>query len=140
MAKKKKGPVKKNLKKKPVVKKKLVKKPVRKKSAGKTAATKAGKKPVKKARARGIIKKLKQDVIGKITHYFPKVRAAVIKLQAPLSVGDTIKIKGHTTDFVQAINSMQIDHVVVDSAKKGDEIGLLVNSRVRQHDIAYKQK
>lgn len=131
MAKKK--PIKKPAKKK-IVKKKIVKKKIVKK----TPVKKAAKKPAKKTRA--VIKKLKQDVIGKITHYFPHVRAAVIKLEAPLAVGDSIKIKGHTTDFTQKITSMQIDHVVVDSATKGDEIGLLVNSRVRQHDIAYKEK
>ncbi len=85
-------------------------------------------------------KKQKENIIGKITHYFPQVRAAVIKLQAPLIVGDVIKIKGHTTDFKQAVTSMQIDRVPLNSAKKGQEIGLLVDSRVRQHDIVYKAK
>ena len=77
-------------------------------------------------------------LVGAITHYFPKVRAAVIKLKAPLSVGDTIRIKGHTSDFTESVNSIQIDRVPIDSAKKGQEIGLLVNSRVRQHDLVYK--
>ena len=64
--------------------------------------------------------------------------AAVIKLKAPLAIGDTIKIKGHTTDFTQGITSMQIDRTPINQAKKGQEIGLLVNSRVRQHDLVYK--
>ncbi|KPK96839.1 MAG: hypothetical protein AMJ95_12120 [Omnitrophica WOR_2 bacterium SM23_72] len=76
--------------------------------------------------------------MGTVTHYFPHVRAAVIKLKTPLSVGDSVKIKGHTTDFTQKVTSIQIDHVPISSAKKGDEIGLLVDSRVRQHDIVYK--
>jgi putative protease len=59
-------------------------------------------------------------------------------LKAPLAVGQTIKIKGHTTDFKQNITSLQINHVPVNTAKKGEEIGLLVDSRVRQHDIVYK--
>ncbi len=80
----------------------------------------------------------KLPVIGTVTHYFPHVRAAVIKLKTPLSVGDTVKIKGHTTDFKQKVTSIQIDRVPINSAKKGDEIGLLVDSRVRQHDIVYK--
>jgi putative protease len=82
--------------------------------------------------------KPKEIVIGQITHYFPKVRAAVIKLKAPLTIGDRVKIKGHTTDFQQAVNSMQIDRVPINQAKKGQEIGLLVDSRVRQHDRVYK--
>ncbi len=117
----KKKTVKKKASKKKVVKKKVVKKAVSKKKA---AVVK--------------VKKPKEKVIGTITHYFPHVQAAVIKLKAPLSVGDTTKIKGHTTDFTQNITSMQIDRVPVNSAKVGQEIGLLVNSRVRQHDLVYK--
>lgn len=113
------------------VKRKAAKKaPLKKKAAKKRAVRKAaGKKPIKKA---------KENIVGIVTHYFPKVRAAVIKLKALLSVGDTIKIKGHTTDFKQNITSLQIDRVPVDSAKKGEEIGLLVDSRVRQHDVVCK--
>lgn len=113
------------------VKRKPVKKPLRKKTAKKTRPKKITKKPAKG-------KKRKENLIGIITHYFPKVSAAVIKLKAPLTVGDTIKIKGHTTDFTEPVNSIQIDRVPITAAKKGQEIGLLVNSRVRQHDKVYK--
>lgn len=118
-------------------KKKAVKKPLRKKPVKRAPK----KKPVKKKA--GAVKKpaaakLKEEVIGTVTHYFPHVRAAVLKLKAPLSCGDKIRVKGHTTDFVQEITSMQIDRVPITAAKKGQEIGLLVDSRVRQHDVAYK--
>jgi len=125
---------------KKVVKKKVVKrKPVTKKkpAARKRPVTK--KKPVGKKKVTAKKKALKQaNLVGLVTHYFPHVRAAVIKLKAPLVVGDTIKIKGHTTDFKQTITSMQIDRVPINEGKKGDEIGLLVNSRVRQHDKVTK--
>jgi len=120
--KKKKRMLKKKTLKKRIVKKKALKKVLRKKRVAKTPR----------------IKKPKENVIGKVTHYFPKVMAAVIKLKASLTTGDLVKIKGHTTDFKQTVTSMQIDHVPVDQAKKGQEIGLLVDSRVRQHDIVYK--
>ncbi len=116
--------------KKSKAKKKVVKK--------KPLAKKAVKKVIKKKAVASKAKKSKENKIGAITHYFPHVQAAVIKLKANLAVGDTIKIKGHTTDFTQAITSMQIDRVPVNSAKPGQEIGLLVNSRVRQHDLVYK--
>ncbi|MEI6632102.1 MAG: translation elongation factor-like protein, partial [bacterium] len=61
-----------------------------------------------------------------------------IKLKVALNTGDMIRVKGHTTDFKQAADSLQIDRVPVTNAKKGDEIGLLVDSRVRQHDKVYK--
>jgi hypothetical protein len=80
----------------------------------------------------------KGRVIGVVTHYFPKVRAAVVKLKAPLAIGDVVKIKGHTTDFTQNVSSMQIDRVPINLAKKGQEIGLLVDSRARGNDIVYK--
>ena len=108
---------------------KVVKK--RKKAAGK---------PVKK-KAKGKKKKAAGPalpagkIVGTVTHYFPHVQAAVIKLKKPLSVGNTIRIKGKTTDFEQKVESMQIDHVPIQAAKKGDEIGLRVTSRVREHDI-----
>jgi len=118
-------------------KKKLKKKVVKK--AAKKPVKKTVKKPAPKKKPAALkVKKPKDKVIGAITHYFPHVQAAVIKLKAPLSVGETIKIKGHTTDFTQTISSLQIDRVPVNSAKTGQEIGLLVNSRVRQHDLVYK--
>jgi len=118
--------------KKPAAKKKVIKrKPVAKK---KPAARKPVRKPAKKPAAKKpAIKKAK--IIGVITHYFPHVRAAVVKLKKPLSVGQKIHVKGHTTDFTQAVGSMQIDHVIVNAAKKGAEIGLQVNSRVRENDV-----
>jgi len=116
-----------------VAKKRLVRKPQKKAVVKLKLKLKLKPKPKAKPKA-----KSKEKVIGIVTHYFSKVRAAVIKLKAPLSVGDTIKIKGHTTDFKQAITSLQIDRVPIDSAKKGQEIGLLVDSRVRQHDAVYK--
>lgn len=122
----------------PIKKKKktlLKKKPIKKKATKK----KSLKKTIVKTKKRIVApKKIKENIIGIVTHYFPHVRAAVVKLKAPLAVGDTIKIKGHTTDFTQTIESMQIDRVPVNSAKKGQEIGLLVNSRVRQHDVVCK--
>ncbi|MBI4372701.1 MAG: translation elongation factor-like protein [Candidatus Omnitrophica bacterium] len=70
-----------------------------------------------------------------MTHYFPHVKAAVIKLNKPLSVGDSIWIQGSTTNFGQKVESMQIDHAPIQTAKKGDEIGLQVTDRVREHDL-----
>lgn len=118
------------LKKRPK-KKAVKKKPLKKKVVSKKAVSK--KKPVAVK-----VKKPKENIVGTVTHYFPHVQAAVIKLKAPLAINETIKIKGHTTDFSQSITSMQIDHVPVNSAKVGQEIGLLVNSRARQGDLVYK--
>lgn len=133
------------LKKKKTTKKKLVKKTATKKKVTKKSRPKPRIKPKAKAvkskaksKPKTTIKAKNENIIGKITHYFPHVKAAVIKLKAPLSIGDKIKVKGHTTDFTQVITSMQIDRVNITTAKPGQEIGLLVNSRVRQHDKVSK--
>ncbi len=115
-------------------KKKLIKKrPVTKKKPALKKKPASKKKPTIKKSA-----KQEGKLIGLITHYFPHVQAAVIKLKGPLTTGDKVKIKGHTTDITQAVTSIQIDRVVISNAKKGDEIGLQVISRVRQQDKVYK--
>ncbi len=135
MAKKK---IKKKIKAKKVKRIKRARKPAKKAVKRKIAKKSRPKTPSKKKPAGKAKPALKQDILGEITHYFPKVRAAVVVLKSNLSTGDKIRVKGHTTDFCQVITSMQIDHVPVMTAKKGDEIGLLVNSRVRDKDIVYK--
>ncbi|MFZ0966616.1 MAG: translation elongation factor-like protein [Candidatus Bathyarchaeia archaeon] len=77
--------------------------------------------------------------IGRITHFFTKINVAVIELIAPLAVGDTIMIKGPTTDFEQVVESMQIEHNNVQRAEAGQSIGLKVAQRVRENDMVYKK-
>ena len=72
----------------------------------------------RKAGVPAALKKVKEKVVGIITHYFPKVRAAVLKAKTPLKLGDIIKIKGHSTDFTQTITSMQYNHTPITFAKK----------------------
>ena len=77
--------------------------------------------------------------VGHITHFFSKISVAVIELKAPLAVGDTILIKGPTTDFEQIVESMQIEHKNVQRADAGQSIGLKVAQRVREKDVVYKK-
>jgi len=75
--------------------------------------------------------------IGKITHYFSKISVAVIELIGTLKTGETIHIKGATTDFKQKVDSMQIEHKAVPEAKKGQSIGMKVAEPVREHDQVF---
>lgn len=80
-----------------------------------------------------------EEEIGRVTGYFRKIGVAAIDVtQGTLSVGDTIHIKGHTTDFTQVVESMQIEHENVQTAKAGDSIGVKVKDHVRDHDKVYK--
>lgn len=74
----------------------------------------------------------KEKVIGEITHYFPHVSAAVVKLSAPLKVGDRVKIVGGGNEFEEEVASMQIDRKPIEGAKSGDEVGLEVKEKVRE--------
>lgn len=78
-------------------------------------------------------------LIGKVIHYFSKIEVAVIKLDSPLSVGDTIRIiGGEATDFNQTVESMEVEHEKIEKAKKGDEVGLKMEQKVREGYKVYK--
>ena len=77
--------------------------------------------------------------IGEVVKFFAKPSVAAIVITAGgLKVGDTIHIRGHTTDFAQTVDSMQIDNQTVDEAKVGDDVGIKVKDRTRPGDVAYK--
>ncbi len=76
--------------------------------------------------------------IGKISEFFARPVVAGIELTAPLAAGDTIHIKGHTSDLTMTVTSMQIDNVTVTQAKAGDSVGIKVTDRVRRGDDVYK--
>ncbi|MDD3480670.1 MAG: translation elongation factor-like protein [Patescibacteria group bacterium] len=75
--------------------------------------------------------------IGKVTHYFSEIGVAVFKLNGAISVGNEVKIQGHTTDFTQEITEMQVDHKSVEKAGKGDDVGVKVKDKVREGDTVY---
>jgi GTPase len=77
--------------------------------------------------------------VGHVTHFFTRINVAVVELSATLAVGDTILIKGPTTDFEQVVGSMQIEHENIERAEAGQSIGLKTEQRVREEDIVYKK-
>jgi len=82
---------------------------------------------------------MKEMKIGEVTHYFNKIGVAAIKItNDQLKKGDEIHIKGHTTDFSQKVNSIQIEHREVEIAKVGDEIGIKTDEVVRDGDEVFK--
>lgn len=83
---------------------------------------------------------MEEKEIGTISGYFSHVGVAAIKLSGGLKIGNKIHIKGHTTDFDVEIDSMQIERKDVNSAKKGDHIGILVPEKVRPGDKVFLVK
>ena len=80
-----------------------------------------------------------EEEIGRVTHFFSKIDVCVVELnKGELKVGETIHIKGHTTDLYQKVDSMQMEHAPVQVAKKGESFGLHVEAQVREHDVVYR--
>lgn len=79
-----------------------------------------------------------EEEIGRVVDYFAKIGVAGIDLTGKLSAGDTIHIKGHTTDLEQVVESMQVEHDQVDEAGPGDKIGIKVSDRCRGGDHVYR--
>ncbi len=72
-----------------------------------------------------------------VTHYYTKAGVAAVVLTKTIRKGDRIRIKGHTTDFEQVVESIEIDHRAVDVAMPGDHVGIKVKERVRKKDVVY---
>ena len=76
--------------------------------------------------------------IGFVEHFFGHLSVAAIKITGgELKVGDTVHLKGHTTDFTEKIETMQIDHKDVQVAKAGDDIGVKMVGKCREHDKVF---
>jgi putative protease len=79
-----------------------------------------------------------EERIGIVGHFFSNVGVAAVKLEAPLKRGEKVHVKGHTTDFVCTVASLQIDRKDVAVAKAGDDVGFPVPERVREHDEVFR--
>jgi len=77
--------------------------------------------------------------VGAVADYFQKIGVVAIKVtEEGIRTGDTLRFKGHTTDFTHRIESMQIEHDEVEEAPPGSNVGIKVPRRVRVHDQVFK--
>lgn len=80
-----------------------------------------------------------EQEIGKVVHYFGRIQVAGIELtDGELQLGDTIHVVGHTSDFTQTVDSMQIENQPVESARAGQTIGIKVAQQARENDRVFK--
>ena len=77
-------------------------------------------------------------LVGAVNHYYSKIGVGIVELKDSLKVGDKIKIKGHSTEIEQDVDSIQIEHAEVPEGKKGDIVGVKVSDKVREGDQVYK--
>ena len=76
--------------------------------------------------------------IGEVTHYFGNIQVAVLTLSADLKVSDQIHFHGASTDFIQEVTSMQVDHENIEAASAGSDVAMKVKDRVRVGDEVLK--
>jgi len=81
---------------------------------------------------------MEEKRIGTVMDFFAKIGVVAITLEDALKVGDTIHIKGHTTDLTEKVMSMQIERNPVQEAKAGEDVGIKISDRARKKDIVYK--
>ena len=67
---------------------------------------------------------MSETPVGKVKHFFDKISVAVVELTAPVKVGDKLKFRHGSYEFEQVVESMQIEHDQIKSAKKGQAIGM----------------
>jgi translation elongation factor EF-Tu-like GTPase len=151
-----KKPLKKAVKKKPSKEKTPKKKTPKKKTAKRKSGSKS-----KTARKSAVVTKsllvepgpagviaqpveepvLREEAVGTVTHYYSHLNVAVVQLNnGALKTGSTIHIKGATTDFTQAVDSMEFEHQPIEQALAGQSFGLRVREHAREHDIVYLVK
>jgi translation elongation factor EF-1alpha len=75
--------------------------------------------------------------IGQVAHYFDRLGVAIVRVLGPIQVGDWIHIYGNKTNFVQQVESMEIERQKINVAQPGDDIGMLVIEKVREGDWVY---
>ncbi len=81
---------------------------------------------------------MSETKIGTVTHYFTDLHVATVAIaDGELHTGDMIHIKGHTSDFMQKIGSMELEHEAADVAKPGDNVGIEMVEYTREHDSVY---
>jgi hypothetical protein len=147
---------KKVVKKKPAKKKIAKKKPTRKKTTKKKTAAKTKPRRKQTVKAKQVMIQpgpagvalqpieepmQREEAIGVVTHYYSHLSVAIIQLnKGVLRIGDTVHIKGMTTDFTQQAESMEYEHQHIDQASAGQSFGLKVIDHARQHDIVYLKK
>ncbi len=139
------------IRKKAKSKRKRIAKPARKparKAPVRRAAPKAAKPTARKKAARPVARPkpaspperaLPGERIGVVSHYYGIPMVAIVKLEAGrLRVGDTIHFRGHTSDFSQRVESLQVEHAAVDEVGPNDDFGIKVAQHAREHDVVYK--
>ncbi len=94
--------------------------------------------PLKKTLRLQPVRKANEKILGEVEDYFAHINVIATTLKDNLELGEAVHVRGHTTDLLLKVESMQIDHKAVTKAKKGESVGILVSDRCRKGDRIFK--
>lgn len=116
-----------------------VSKRTRKKAPLRGASPKKARPPVRPTPTPPAEPAASEERIGVVTHYYSHLSVAAIQLErGTLRVGDVIHICGHTTDFRQKVEFLEVDHTPTTEVGPKDDFGLKVVDHTREHDVVFK--
>lgn len=121
--------------------KKPAAKPV--KAAAKPAGKKRATKPAKKSNQKDPILPWRaplpgEKYVGVVDDFYAQIGVITLNLEGALKVGDQIHVRGHTTDHVQTVGSMQVEHKSIQSAASGAGVGIKLDNVARKGDYVYR--
>jgi translation elongation factor EF-1alpha len=77
--------------------------------------------------------------IGEVTHYYGKPMVAVIRADGVIKNGDSVRIKGGTTDFTMTVQGMRNEQEQeIESAHSGELIAFRTPEIARPGDKLYR--
>lgn len=76
--------------------------------------------------------------VGKVTHYYDRIGVGIVKLAGVVKLGEVLRFQGRSSEFVQAVTSLQYDHKAITKAPKGKVVGLKVNQEVKEGDLVFR--
>jgi len=80
-----------------------------------------------------------ETMVGRVIHYYPKIGVAAVILEDHLAQGDRIHICGPHDDVHQSVTSIEIEHVPIREANRGQDIGIMVKERVHEGDVVFRE-
>lgn len=79
------------------------------------------------------------EKVGVVIKFFAKPSVAAIEVTGSgIKTGDLLHYTGHTTDFTEKVQSMEVENQSVEKAEPGAMVGIRVKERVRENDQVYR--
>ena len=82
-----------------------------------------------------------EKLIGKVKHFYGHIPAMIVELEDELKIRDVIIIRKKNGEerFKQIVESMEVERKKVEKVEAGQEVAILVQGKVKEGDLVYKE-